>query len=261
VLYFYASRADDHTICQVFAIPPSTLSRYLDEGEALLAEILPGVRDAQIRWPSKELQVEFVEKLAEKEPLVLHKFGFVDGKNFRIKEPSNIEEQNAHYNGWLGNVYVTGTLLYGPDGCILWTRHNAPGSWNDAETSATLMLKLLDPAQTDQLLGIVSDSAFPCSNHMAGRVVSPLKDDELDRFPANERGAAAEMSAAITALRQGAEWGMGAIEKPYRRLQVPLPLNKFVRGRRLMNIFRLYNYRVRTTHISQLRTVFYGNQE
>lgn len=256
VLYFYASKADDHTICQVFGVPPSTLSRYLSEAEEVLAEILPHIEDAQIRWPTIEEQHAFAALLEEKEPLVVGKFGFVDGKNFKVKEPSDVEAQNAQYNGWLGAVFVTGTLLFGPDGCILWVRHNAPGSWNDSETSATLMEKLLNAAITDQDLGIVSDTAFKCSQEMANRVISPLKEDELDKFPPAQRGAASTMSHAITALRQGAEWGMGSIEKPFRRLQVPLPLDKHVRGRRLMNIFRLFNFRVRRTQISQIRTVF-----
>lgn len=259
VLYFYASKADQHTICQVFSIPPSTYTRYLEEGEDLLAQILPYVGDAQIRWPTKEEQREFASRLEAKEPLVVGKFGFVDGKNFRVKQPSDVERQNAEYNGWLGSVFVTGTLLFGPDGCILWVRHNAPGSWNDSETALSLMDKLLDPAQTDQELGVVSDTAFCCSGDLFNRVVSALKEGELERFPVTQRTAAVAMSNAITAVRQGAEWGMGSVEKPFRRLQVPLPLDKQLRGRRLMNIFRLFNFRVRRTGISQIRTVFYEN--
>lgn len=256
VLYFYASKAEDHTICQVFGVPPSTFRRYLEDAEALLAETLPHVEDAQIRWPTIEEQHRFAALLEAKEPLVVGKFGFVDGKNLRVKQTSDRDIQNSQYNGWLGNVYVTGTLLFGPDGCILWVRHNAPGSWNDSETSYTLMLKLKNPSITDQSLGIVSDSAFACSQEMINRVVSPLKDDELDRFPPAQRLSALQISNAITALRQGAEWGMGAVEKPFRRLLVPLPLDKHIRGRRLMNIFRLFNFRVRRTQISQINTVF-----
>lgn len=256
VLYFYASKADDHTICQTFAIPPSTLSRYLSQAESALEVILPHIEDAQIRWPTIAEQRRFAELLEAKEPLVVRKFGFVDGKNFRVKQPSDVELQNAQYNGWLHSVLVTGTLLFGPDGCILWVRHNAPGSWNDSETSATLMEKLLDESITDQDLGIVSDTAFVCSNQMANRVVSPLKEEEIERFPPAQRAAAATISSAITSLRQSAEWGMGAVEKPFRRLQVPLPLDKMLRGRRLINIFRLFNFRVRRTQISQIRTVF-----
>lgn len=67
-------------MCQVFGIPPATLSRYLNDGEQLLADILPHVRDAQIRWPTIDEQGQFARLLEAKEPLVVGKFGFIDGK-------------------------------------------------------------------------------------------------------------------------------------------------------------------------------------
>jgi hypothetical protein len=65
-----------------------------------------------------------------------------------------------------------------------------------------------------------------------------------------------KMFSAITCLRQAAEWGMGAVEKAYRNLLIPLPYNQRTRQRRLEVIHRLYNFRVRTTAISEIRTVF-----
>jgi hypothetical protein len=56
-------------------------------------------------------------------------------------------------------------------------------------------------------------------------------------------------------MRQHAEWGMGAVEKIYRRLLLPLPFDQEVRGRRLAIIFKLYNYRVRTTGFS-IKNIF-----
>ena len=54
-------------------------------------------------------------------------------------------------------------------------------------------------------------------------------------------------------MRQAAKWGMGSIEKPYRRLLVKLPHDQYLRGKRLTNLFKLWNYRVRTTGISQIK--------
>jgi hypothetical protein len=66
-----------------------------------------------------------------------------------------------------------------------------------------------------------------------------------------------KMSAAITSIRQAAEWGMGAVEKVYKRLQLDLPYNQKTRAQRLENIHRLYNFRVRQTGISQIRSTFF----
>lgn len=59
-------------------------------------------------------------------------------------QPSYSDLQDAYYNGWLHSVFVTGTIYFGADGCILWVKHNRPGSWNDADTSLEFRAKLLD---------------------------------------------------------------------------------------------------------------------
>jgi len=62
-------------------------------------------------------------------------------------------------------------------------------------------------------------------------------------------------------VHQTAEWGTGSMQKVYSRLELPLPYDPEVRGRRLNNIFRLANYRVRTVGISQIRSTFSGELE
>ena len=54
---------------------------------------------------------------------------------------------------------------------------------------------------------------------------------------------------------------MGSVSKVYHRLDLPLPYNPEQRRVRLNNLFRLANYRVRTTDISQIRTTFSGVME
>ncbi len=76
-----------------------------------------------------------------------------------------------------------------------------------------------------------------------------------ERVPPSARLGMQAMSDSITSLRQAAEWGMGAITKVYRLLQLPLPFDPAARGLRLQNIFRLYNFRVRRTGISQIKSV------
>jgi hypothetical protein len=105
---------------------------------------------------------------------------------------------------------------------------------------------------------IVTDSALPVSRNLEGRIITPLKDGDLERFPASMRAGLIRLSNAITSIRQAAEWGMGSIQKVYRKLLLPLPHDRYKRQLRLENIFRLFNYRVRTTKISQIRTHFYN---
>ena len=104
----------------------------------------------------------------------------------------------------------------------------------------------------------MADSAFPVRDGLFGRIVTPIKHGDLERASPECRAGLVAMSKAITSIRQAAEWGMGSTSKCFRRLLTPLPFDPVVRGRRIENIYRLYNIRVRRTGISQIRTVFYS---
>ena len=137
-----------------------------------------------------------------------------------------------------------------------WAKHNFAGSWNDGEMSREFQEKI---ARDDINLpghGVVSDSAFPVKDNLFSRIMTPLKEGDEMRAPENVRYAMLTMSAAITSVRQAAEWGMDAVGKVYRILQRKLPYNPIIRGRRLTILMLLYNYRVRTTGISQIRSYF-----
>ncbi|KAI9913212.1 hypothetical protein PsorP6_005910 [Peronosclerospora sorghi] len=224
VLQLYGSRSDLKHLCSVFGIPPATASRLVET----------------------------------REPLVTKNFGFIDGKNYQVQQPSRAKVQNAYYNGWLHSVLVTGTLAFGVGGCIFWMKHNCPGSWNDGEPSREFRQKLCDPFFTLKEHGVLSDSVFPVSGAMRGKIVTPLKRGDLERavrMGGNEE-AIRQINVAVTIIRQAAEWGMGAVGKAFPRLLNTLMWNPDVRRVRLDNIQRLYNYRVRTKFVIQIRNVF-----
>ncbi|EGZ26545.1 hypothetical protein PHYSODRAFT_470293 [Phytophthora sojae] len=248
------------TLCGYFGVPHATLSRVLNAAEDAMGRALAGFSPARIVWPTLARQKALARLTAAREPLMPFTWGFLDGKNYRVPPPpthTHPDFQNAHYNGWLHAVFVTGTLCFGADGLIVWCKHNCPGSWNDSDTSLQFRQKLLDAElNPDPRYGVVSDSAFPCGDDMIGRILTPLKEGDLGRLVPSVRPAAQRMSAAITSVRQDAEWGMGSIEKVYHRLLHPLPYDVGKRKQRLDNLFRLLNYRVRTLEISQIRTTF-----
>jgi hypothetical protein len=209
-----------------------------------------------VKWPSKATQVAWAQAIEAKYPRIRGRFGFVDGKNYHVQEPSNADLQNAMYNGWLHSTFITGVLCFGVDGTLIWGKHNIVGSWNDGDMSRDLQEKLLDKNYVDEDYGIVSDSAFPATKAMKRKIVSPLKEGELEKAAPDIQGVLLELSNSITSLRQACEWGVGSVEKVWRILFLPLPFNQETRQRRLTNIFHLHNYRIRTTGISQIRNVF-----
>ncbi|KAI9916134.1 hypothetical protein PsorP6_018002 [Peronosclerospora sorghi] len=258
VLQFYGSLSDLKHLCSVFLIPPDTASRCLAKAEEALSLALDSVADAEVCWPTAREQVEWGRMVENREPLVTKKFGFIDGKNYQVHQPSRAEVQNAYYNGWLHSVLVTGTLDFGVDCCIFWMKHNCQGSWNDRETRWEFRQKLCDPFFTLKKHGVLSDSAFPVSGVMSGKIVTPLKWGDLERavrMGGNEE-AIRQIQNAVTSILQAAEWGMGAVGKAFPRLLNTLPWNPDVRRVLLDNIHRLYNYRVRMSFVRQIRNVF-----
>ncbi|KAI9895913.1 hypothetical protein PsorP6_018877 [Peronosclerospora sorghi] len=262
-LQFYASNSDTKHLCSTLGCPPETLLRMLRRAEEALEVALSTLTDAEIYWSTAREQLRWASWIAESEPIVQRKFGFIDGKNFRVQEPSCAQTQNALCNGWLHSVLFTGTIAFGGDGCIIWMKHNCPGSWNDGDTSREFREKLLDPTATLQHIGVLDDTAFPVNGRMFGRIVTPLKDGDFLRAVAQGANEAEveRVNSAITSIRQAEEWGMGAVDRAFRRLLGLLPFDTVVRRRRLANIHHLYNLRVRTTSISQIRTVFQLHDE
>jgi hypothetical protein len=208
-------------------------------------------------WPTLEQQKLFGELVERKNSLVKGRWGFIDGKNYRVQKPSDAELQNAMYNGWLHCTLITGVFCYTCEGVACWGKHNFVGSWNDGDMSRPFQNKL---GREDINLpghGVLSDSAFPVSGDCFGRIMTPLKEGDLERVHPDSQNFIIKLNAAVTQMRQPAEWGMGSAEKVYRRLLIPLPYNPHLRQLRLKNIYRLYNFRVRRTGISEIKNYFF----
>ena len=259
LLSFYCDECGHKTLCRLFGIPPATLSRTLKKAEIALQKALRVIPEAAILWPSLDQQREWAQKVKDKNILIEGRWGFIDGKNYRVQKPSASDIQNACYNGWLHATLITGCFCFGVDGTLCWGKHNIVGSWNDGDISRPFQDKLLDDTINVPGHGVLSDSAFPVRNGLEGRIITPLKDGDLEKQPVNLQQLIQLISNAITSMRQSCEWGMGSVEKVYRRLLQKLPFDQDVRARRLDVIYRLFNFRVRTTGISQIRSYFYNN--
>ena len=238
----------------MFGISPGTLSRTLLKAEIALLSALNSMPEAKVEWPSLNDQIRMGLAVELKEPLIKGRWGFIDGKNYGVQEPSNCSIQNGMYNGWLHSVFVTGTVCFSADGLIVWAKLNFFGSWNDSDISRQFREKLSDDEKNVPGHGVLSDSAFPVAGDMFGRIMTPLKYGDLERSNRFARPALVRLSASITSMRQAAEWGMASVCKVYRILYKRLSHDKERRGRLLTILHKLHNYRVRTTGISQIKT-------
>ncbi|KAE8912593.1 hypothetical protein PF005_g9015 [Phytophthora fragariae] len=112
------------------------------------------------------------------------------------------------YNWWLHFVFAMGPICFAADCYIIMCKQNYLGSWNHSDTSLCFRFKLLDPAVCPPVhINFVSDSAFPCSTAMTVRILTPLKDGDIDRIMTLLCSLARTLDNAIKSVRQVAELG------------------------------------------------------
>lgn len=101
-------------------------------------------------------------------------FGFVDGLNLPVLVSDNDNLQNAYYDGWTCAHYCSWILVFAPDGNLIYTILNAPGSWHDSAIAEPLHSQLLE--RTPPGYRILSDAAFPCKSHRhRDSILAPVK--------------------------------------------------------------------------------------
>lgn len=82
ILQYYTDRMDLKSLSLLHGLPPATLSRTLNRAEVALLQALKTLKDAEIRWPTKDEQRLWVKLVERKNPLVTGRWGFIDGKNY-----------------------------------------------------------------------------------------------------------------------------------------------------------------------------------
>jgi hypothetical protein len=74
------------------------------------------MKDGQIYWPVGE---EFQEKndlVLAQHPLLVGAFGMIDGLNLPVQTSQDQGVENATFNGWLQEHFVSSVFAFGPDG-------------------------------------------------------------------------------------------------------------------------------------------------
>ena len=91
LLQFYSSAVELKSAAQLHGVRKDVASRILAKAEIALENALQEERLSFILWPSKRLQAHWADKIKMKYPVVKRSFGFVDGKNYRVQEPRDID--------------------------------------------------------------------------------------------------------------------------------------------------------------------------
>ncbi|KAL7278744.1 hypothetical protein ACG7TL_007748 [Trametes sanguinea] len=185
VYHYLTSAMPDTALQQIFALVPTTITRYRTFGLRILRDTLRQLPEAEVRWwaSAEECRAD-AELVWVRHPLIFGAIGGIDGMNLLTATADDPELENATYNGWLHGHYTSCILVFSPRGVLKGGVWNAPGSWHDAKVARPIYKKLRE--QTPDGYFIVSDTAFPRGTRtIAGRIEAPLKSGAPCLVPSN----------------------------------------------------------------------------
>ena len=115
-LHYLSSTMCETSLQQIFALIPSTVSRYLDFGLGILLHILQSLPEAAIVWPKAEKFAKLNSLIVRRHPLLTGAFASIDGLNLPVQTSGDEDIENATYNGWLRAHFVSSVLVFSPEG-------------------------------------------------------------------------------------------------------------------------------------------------
>jgi hypothetical protein len=126
-LHFLNSTMREISLQQIFALIPSTVTRYIDFSLDILLHILRCMYAARIAWPNVEEMEEYAELIGRRHAALakdqagawVGAFGSIDGLNCPIASSEDPELENASYNGWLHSHVCSNVIVFSPRGELL----------------------------------------------------------------------------------------------------------------------------------------------
>ncbi|KDR69192.1 hypothetical protein GALMADRAFT_230725 [Galerina marginata CBS 339.88] len=256
LLHFLSSTMREISLMQIFALIPTTVSRYITFARQILLQTLRLMDDARIQWPTGDEFHENNVLVTNRHPLLTGAFGTMDGLNLPVETSEDQEIENATYNGWLSEHFISNVIVFGATGEIIACLTNAPGSWHDSRVARKIYEKL--EHETPEGYYLVTDTAFPRgTDRIHGRIKAPIKSGAALPRDRRERDEFMQFNNQLLSYRQTAEWGNRGLQGSFGRLRMPLPIdNVDARGDLLEICFRLYNLRARKVGLNQIREVY-----
>jgi len=117
VLHYLNSTMLEISLQQIFALIPTTVSRYINFGLQILLEMLQALPDAVIQWPTHDTEFQDNSKLVvARHPRLHGAFATIDGLNLPTQTSDDPEIENATYNGWLSDHFISSVIVFSPCG-------------------------------------------------------------------------------------------------------------------------------------------------
>jgi len=136
----------------------------------------------------------------------------MDGLKLLVQSSGDDTEQNAYYNGWLHDHFVSCVYVFAPSGHIVAQSLNNPGSWYDSLVAMNgKIYNILEDVYGANGGKCIVDSAFNqkrCHYLIKSGKAKPGETAERRRI-----------RQQATTMRQAVEWGMRSLQGSYPRLK------------------------------------------
>ena len=104
------------SLAQIFALIPSTVSRYISFTLGILLFTLRRMKEARIHWPVDDEFDKYNDLVLARHPLLVGAFGTMDGLNLPVQTSQDQEIENSTFNGWLQDHFVSSVFAFGVEG-------------------------------------------------------------------------------------------------------------------------------------------------
>jgi hypothetical protein len=121
-LHFLCSTMSESSLQIIFALTPSTVSRYINFALDLLLAALEKLPEGRLEWPEEDVMKENSRLINAKHSTAKYldgAFGFMDGLNLPVTTNCLFAVQDPNYNGWLHSHVVSNIMVFSPDGKCL----------------------------------------------------------------------------------------------------------------------------------------------
>ena len=188
-----SSGPNNRLLEQIFGIGHSVTDRDLHKGLRALNAALTLIPEARVTWPSPAKMREYDEMFTEAHganPYAPHAifFGSADCLRITVAEPTDDDEQNALYNGWIHCCNRNNFLVSAPDGTFVWASIGHKGTTHDSVCARDTAGLLLDRTLTPQGAVLFTDSGFAST---------PTNDIFADRFAYKPPAAAVDPNPRV----------------------------------------------------------------
>lgn len=252
-LFYVGSQMKTKHLCLIFGIIPSTANSIIVWMLKVVCKKLKNNEYAKVSFPDPEKMAEFASIIQLREPLVDNVIGFVDGLSLPVQCSDNECLQNAAYNGYSHDTCCNNVFAFSPEGKVIYSSFNYPGSWHDSIVASDLINVVVENIGH---YALCVDQGFPRSGDLHGRFVGPMTRRMRRKLSPEIAEYLIPLHEKYISLRQASEWGMRALQGTFSRLKSRLTSDGRKRNKIILSIVLLHNFRTEFVGLNQIASVF-----